>query len=92
VETFKIVDSEAGKTVGFYRSHDAAQAAFLRMRRDHPSVSDSLIVVTMDEKGMPQKAERAADGHASSAAARKSRHVVKGIKQRASAIRRAAAG
>jgi hypothetical protein len=59
---FKIVDSEAGKTIGFYDSQEAARSAAVRLRHDHASLHDSLVLVTMDEKGVPTKFE-ALRGH-----------------------------
>jgi hypothetical protein len=85
VDAFKIVDSGAGKTVGFYHTHEAAEAAYLRMRRDHPS--ESLVLVTVDEKGMPQKMEKAESTATTNAGA-----LIQGLKRVASAPLRRAAG
>jgi hypothetical protein len=57
-QQFKIVDSEVGKTVGLYHTHEAAEAAFIRMYHSDPSQGEILVLVTMDEKGMPEKTEK----------------------------------
>jgi ribosomal protein S17 len=53
--SWKVVDSEDGKTINLYRSSDAAHDAALRMHEEQPKMH--LLVVSMDEKGKPVRFE-----------------------------------
>jgi hypothetical protein len=57
---FKIVDSDTGNTVGFYRDEVEARARFQHMVTQGPD-GDVLVLVSMAEDGSPLEAQHAED-------------------------------
>lgn len=56
---YKIVDAEAGKTVGFYRSRETAVAAYERALATVPEARDEWVLVMMDKDGWPVETQDA---------------------------------
>ena len=56
---FKIVDAEAGKTVGFYRSREIAEAAYKRALESVPEAGEGWVLITMDKDGWPVETQDA---------------------------------
>lgn len=56
---YKIVDGEAAKTVGFFRTRAQAEAAFQRFLNEIPSARHAFVLVTMDKEGLPLSSEDA---------------------------------
>ena len=48
-----VEDLEAGKTVGFYRSREIAEAAYKRALASVPEASEDWVLIKMDKDGWP---------------------------------------